>query len=81
MIDTLKNLNANQEYITLVWYTHIQCHYRYANLIWNENLLKREDIKKTQDQTLAKLMISYNGSYKKMLNLNLKTNTQLLLTM
>ena len=81
MIKTLKNLNANQEYITLVWYTHIQCHFRYANIIWNYNLFTNKETEQSQETNLAKLLVSYNGTYKEMLNLNQKTNTRLLLKM
>ena len=38
MISLLKMYNANPEYKIMVWYSHVQCHFRYANLIWNESM-------------------------------------------
>ena len=34
-IQTLKRLNAKPEYIIMVWYSHVQSHFRYGNIIWN----------------------------------------------
>ena len=74
MINLLKMYNANPEYKVMVWYSHIQCHFRYANLIWNENIF---NWKTDQMRNLtAKLIISYNGFYKNAMNLDLKTNNE-----
>ena len=35
LIDCLKRVNANPEYKVIVWYSHIQSHFRYAGIIWN----------------------------------------------
>ena len=42
LINTLKSINANPDLKAMVWYSHIQSHFRYANLVWNQNLFNRE---------------------------------------
>ena len=46
MINILKRVNANPEYRIIVWYTHIQSHFRYASLIWNDRLLNWKERRK-----------------------------------
>ena len=61
LIQVLKRINANPEHRMLVWYSHIQSYYRYANIIWNKNLFNWEGKqKKEMEKSVGKLLIAYN---------------------
>ena len=81
MINTLKRLNANPEYRIIVWYSHIQSHFRYASLIWNSELLNWGNRTAQMQATVGKLVTVYNRLYKNMLNINSKVDNKTLLTM
>ena len=81
MINTLKRVNANPEYRVIVWYSHIQSHFRYASIIWNPKILHWEKKGSTMTETVGKLVATYNKLYKNMMNINNKTDNNTLLKM
>ena len=72
MIDVLKGINANPEYKVIVWYSHIQSHFRYAGIIWNNRVIDWGDREKQMKLIVGKLVTVYNKLYKNALNLNTK---------
>ena len=80
MINALKRINANPDHKVIVWYSHVQSHFRYASLLWNKKVFSWGSPTKQMEMLVGKLIMAYNRFYKNMLNINTKVDNKTLAT-
>ena len=81
MINALKRINANPEHKVIVWYSHVQSHFRYASIIWNRKVVNWGSNSQQMETHVVKLLTVYNRLYKNMLNINTKLDNKTLAIM
>ena len=58
MIKALKRINANPEHKIIIWYSHVQSHFRYASILWNSKVFNWGSKTKQMEMLVGKLLMA-----------------------